>query len=163
MYDYGLDVGGTRAAAAIRHETLATADAGGASSAARSYVPAAPSQASAGTLMCARRMRASSAVQPQHARRAVRCRWNAAMPSSDAGAARAACRRSGRTRCGEGSSSVLCAQRRPPCWHMPHMKRAGGGGASQMWWWHGGIPAAKGVAWTRVRPHAVRVRRILLF
>ena len=37
------------------------------------------------------------------------------------------------------------------------------GDASRMRWWHGGIPAAKGVAWTRVRPHAVRVRRILLF
>ena len=85
--------------------TLATDDAGGASSAAGSYVPAAPTQGSCRRLMHARRMIASNAIQPQHARRAARRRWNAAMPSSDAGAAQVSCRRSAGTRAKQADRS----------------------------------------------------------
>ena len=85
--------------------TLATADAEDASAAARSCMPAAPSQASAGTLMRARRVSVSSAVQSQHARRAARHRWNAVMPSSDAGAAQVSCRRSAGTRAKQADRS----------------------------------------------------------
>ena len=135
--------------------TLATDDAGDASAAARSYVPAAASQGSADTLMRARRMSASNAIQPQHAGRAAGSRLDAPLPTRDHGASREAWRRSGRSRRGEGLLPSPPVRRTPPCWHMPYMKGAGGDDASRMGCNPGGISAPNGVAWTWVPSPAV--------
>ena len=127
------------------------------------HTPAAPSQASADTLMRARRMSASSAIQPEHAGRAAGSRLDAPLPMRDHAASREAWRRSGRSRRGEGPLLSPPPRRAPPCWHMPYMKGAGGGDASLMGCSPGGIAAPNGVAWTWVRSPAVRERIILLF
>ena len=65
--------------------------------------------------MRADRMRASSAVQPEHARRAARRRWNAAVARREAGAAREACRRSAGSRAKQAGATPSHLSPRQVC------------------------------------------------